>query len=91
MKKSKWMLGAAAMLALSVALAGCGGGDKKADNKAGGAKGELMVYTSIYPDIIDNMCKPNVAKAFPDMKAVLKKLLPRLPAKSKLKRLLPTY
>lgn len=29
MKKSKWMLGAAAMLALSVALAGCGGGDSK--------------------------------------------------------------
>ena len=68
MKKSKWMLGAAAMLALSVALAGCGGGDKKADTKAGGVKGDLMVYTSIYPDIIDNMCKPNVAKAFPDMK-----------------------
>ena len=67
-KKSKWMLGAAAMLALSVALAGCGGGDKKADNKAGGVKGDLMVYTSIYPDIIDNMCKPSVAKAFPDMK-----------------------
>ena len=56
MKKSKWMLGAAAMLALSVALAGPG------------VKGSLMVYTSIYPDIIDNMCKPNVAKAFPDMK-----------------------
>ena len=68
MKKSKWMLGAAAMLALSVALAGCGGGDKKAYNKAGGVKGDLMVYTSIYPDIIDNMCKPSVAKAFPDMK-----------------------
>lgn len=51
MKKSKWMLGAAAMLALSVALAGCGG-DKKADNKAAGVKGSLMVYTSIYPDII---------------------------------------
>ena len=31
-------------------------------------KGDLMVYTSIYPDIIDKMCKPNVAKAFPDMK-----------------------
>ena len=45
MKKSKWMLGAAAMLALSVALAGCGGGDKKADNKAAGVKGSLMVYT----------------------------------------------
>ncbi len=68
MKKSKWMLGAAAILALSVALAGCGGGDKKAEKKATGTKGELMVYTSIYPDIIDNMCKPNVAKAFPDMK-----------------------
>ena len=68
MKKSKWMLGAAAILALSVALAGCGGGDKKAEKKATGTKGELMVYTSIYPDIIDNMCKPNVAKAFPEMK-----------------------
>lgn len=90
MKKSKWMLGAAAMLALSVALAGCGGGDKKADNKAAGVKGSLMVYTSIYPDIIDNMCKPNVAKAFPDMKVNwfqggTEKLSPRLPAKSKLK------
>ena len=68
MKKSKWMLGAAAILALSVALAGCGGGDKKAEKKATGTKGELMVYTSIHPDIIDNMCKPNVAKAFPEMK-----------------------
>ena len=68
MKKSKWMLGAAAILALSVALAGCGGGDKKAEKKASGTKGEIMVYTSIYPDIIDNMCKPNVAKAFPEMK-----------------------
>ena len=68
MKKSKWMLGAAAILALSVALAGCGGGDKKAEKKAGGTKGEIMVYTSIYTYIIDNMCKPNVAKAFPEMK-----------------------
>lgn len=67
MKKSKWMLGAAAILALSVALAGCGG-DKKAEKKSAGTKGEIMVYTSIYPDIIDNMCKPNVAKAFPEMK-----------------------
>ena len=29
MKKSTWVLGAAALLALSVAVAGCGGGDKK--------------------------------------------------------------
>ncbi len=68
MKKAKWMLGAAAVLALSVALAGCGGGDKKADSKAGGVKGDIMVYTSIYPDIIDSMAKPSVSKAFPDMK-----------------------
>ena len=27
-----------------------------------------MVYTSMYPDIVDNMCKPSVAKAFPKMK-----------------------
>lgn len=55
-----------------------------------------MVYTSIYPDIIDNMCKPNVAKAFPDMKVNwfqggTEKLSPRLPAKSKLKKLLQTF
>ncbi len=66
MKLSKWMLGSAALLALSVALAGCGGGDNA--KKSAGVKGELMIYTSIYPDIIDSMCKPNVAKAFPDMK-----------------------
>lgn len=68
MKKSTWVLGAAAVLALSVAVAGCGGGDKKADQKDAGVKGEVMVYTSIYPDIIDTMCKPNIAKAFPGLK-----------------------
>ena len=71
MSKSKKMMGAAAMLGLAAVLAaGCGGGDKKAaapaaDNK--GPKGEAMVYTSIYPDIIDKMCKPNVTKAFPNL------------------------
>lgn len=30
--------------------------------------GKAMVYTSMYPDIVDNMCKPSVAKAFPKMK-----------------------
>lgn len=66
MKKSKWMLGAAAVVALSVAMAGCGGDKKEA--KETGVKGEVMVYTSIYPDIIDTMCKPNIGKAFPEMK-----------------------
>ena len=41
MKKSKWMLGAAAMLALSVALAGCGG-DKKADVKIDAISGKVL-------------------------------------------------
>ena len=69
MKKAKWLCTAAAVLALSVAIAGCGGSDdKKAADSKGGPKGDVMVYTSIYPDIIDKMCKPNVAKAFPDMK-----------------------
>ena len=67
MKKAKWLCTAAAVLALSVAVAGCGGSDdKKAADSKGGPKGDVMVYTSIYPDIIDKMCKPNVAKAFPD-------------------------
>ena len=69
--KGKTWLGAMALLGVSAALiAGCGGGDKKADNKAGakGPKGAAMVYTSIYPDILDKLCKPNVEKAFPDMK-----------------------
>ncbi len=70
MKKAKWLCSAAAVLALSALVAGCGGGEKKADApKAGsGPKGDVMVYTSIYPDIIDNMCKPAVSKAFPDLK-----------------------
>ncbi len=68
MKKSKWILGAAAILTMSVLAAGCGDDKAGGDKKAAGVKGDLMVYTSIYPDIIDNMCKPNVAKAFPEMK-----------------------
>ena len=48
MKKAKWLCTAAAVLALSAAVAGCGGSDKQeAGTKAGGPKGEVMVYTSI--------------------------------------------
>lgn len=69
MKKAKWLCTAAAVLTLSAAVAGCGGSDKQeAGTKAGGPKGEVMVYTSIYPDIIDNVCKPAMSKVFPDMK-----------------------
>ena len=71
MFKHRKLAGAALMLAMgAIVAAGCGGGDKKpaANDVKGGVKGDVMVYTSIYPDIIDKMCKPNVAKAFPDMK-----------------------
>lgn len=69
---NKKLMGVAALMTLATVLAaGCDGGDKKAaapaENKKG-VSGELMVYTSIYPDIIDKLCKPNVAKEFPELK-----------------------
>lgn len=69
---------------------------QKADNKAAGVKGSLMVYTSIYPDIIDNMCKPNVAKAFPDMKVNwfqggTEKVITKITGEIKAKKLLQTF
>ena len=68
-KKAKWLVAAATVLAMAVAV-GCGGDKKAADTTktVSKAKGEVMVYTSIYPDIIDNICKPNISKAFPEMK-----------------------
>ncbi|MDR7865804.1 MAG: ABC transporter substrate-binding protein [Sporomusaceae bacterium] len=55
--------------AMSLALvAGCGGGDKKPAEtpKAAGPKGTVMIYTSIYPDIIE-LIKPALKKQFPDL------------------------
>ena len=49
MKKAKWLCTAAAVLALSVAVAGCGGSDdKKAADSKGGPKGDVMVYCLLY-------------------------------------------
>ncbi len=62
----------AMLLAVCVALAGCGGGDKKpaapADKPAATAKvdGKVMIYSSIYPDIID-LVKPAIKKNFPNL------------------------
>ena len=67
MKKTKWLFLLAALLVMSL-LAGCGGGGEKKADAPKGPSGEVMVYTSMYPDIIDSMCKPDVAKAFPNMK-----------------------
>lgn len=55
----------AVLTMLGMVFAGCGSStvDKP---KTGGAKGTVMIYTSIYPDIIESV-KPELAKAFPDL------------------------
>ena len=57
------------MFVVTAMLTGCGGGDKKPaeQSKAKGPSGELMIYTSIYPDIVE-MVKPVITKKFPDLK-----------------------
>jgi len=55
----------------TTALTGCGGSSQPANNQtgssSGGPSGNLMIYTSIYPDIID-IVEPELEKAFPDLK-----------------------
>ena len=75
MKHTKLFTAATAAMALAALLAaGCGGGgDKKAAAPASAnvnskVKGDVMVYTSIYPDILDKLCKPNVSKVLPNLK-----------------------
>jgi iron(III) transport system substrate-binding protein len=53
-----------ALLSASV-LAGCGSSPAEKP-KAAGPQGTLMIYTSIYPDIIE-VVKPALAKAFPNL------------------------
>ena len=70
---TKWLVLMVVMAMLSLVLAGCGGGDKKPAAPAAPASpdkakitGKLMIYTSIYPDIIE-VVKPALKKAFPDL------------------------
>lgn len=69
---SKRWIYAGLMMGFAVLLAaGCGGEKKKVSAPtpaAKGPQGDVTVYTSIYPDIIDQMCKPNVARFFSDLK-----------------------
>ena len=66
-KRTKVLLALVVALIMTATLVtGCGG-DKPAEKpKAEGTKGTLMIYTSIYPDIIE-MVKPELKKAFPDL------------------------
>ena len=69
MKKRLVGLLALTMVLVFVAgiLGGCGGGKEAEKPKAADApKGKLMIYTSIYPDIIESV-KPALKKAFPDI------------------------
>lgn len=68
-KKAKWLISVAALAGM-LAVVGCGGEKQAAETTktVSTASGNVMVYTSIYPDIIDNVCKPNISKAFPNLK-----------------------
>lgn len=69
MKKST-LYSLLAILLLALALtAGCGGETKKpaqAPAKPAGPSGKLMIYTSMFPDIIEAV-KPELKKAFPNL------------------------
>ena len=59
---------------------------KKAADGKKGVSGNVMVYTSMYPDIVNSMCKPKVQKAFPDLKVSwfqggTEKIKTKMPAK----------
>lgn len=51
---------------LGLFIGGCGGGKPAEAPKSQGPKGTVMIYTSIYPDIIE-MVKPALKKQFPDL------------------------
>ena len=69
-RKVQWLILIVAVAMLTALAAGCGGGDKKpaapAKSDAPKISGKLMIYTSIYPDIIEGV-KPAIKKAFPDL------------------------
>lgn len=56
------------VLLLLFVITGCGGGDKKPAEppKQAGPSGKLMIYTSMFPDIIEAV-KPEMKKAFPNL------------------------
>ena len=69
-RKTQWLVLAVVVAMLAMVVAGCGGGDKKpaapAKSDVPKISGKLMIYTSIYPDIIEGV-KPATKKAFPDL------------------------
>ena len=72
MKKGKMFAILMILAMLTTLIAGCGGSDKKpaekpaAPAKPAGPSGKLMIYTSMFPDIIEAV-KPELKKAFPNL------------------------
>lgn len=68
MKKKRIAWGLITALFVIVLLAaGCGSTSKLAESPKGqGPTGTVMIYTSIYPDIIE-LIKPSIKKQFPDL------------------------
>ena len=68
MKKSTLCSLLAILLLVLSLTAGCGGETKKAAEpaKPAGPSGKLMIYTSMFPDIIEAV-KPELKKAFPNL------------------------
>jgi iron(III) transport system substrate-binding protein len=56
----------AAVCMLGLVFAGCGSTASDKPKAGGGPTGTVMIYTSIYPDIIEKV-KPEMAKAFPNL------------------------
>ncbi|MCX7779537.1 MAG: ABC transporter substrate-binding protein [Negativicutes bacterium] len=66
-KQSRLLIAVIVMIAmLGLLAAGCGGSKPQETPKSQGPKGTLMIYTSIYPDIIE-LVKPELKKKFPDL------------------------
>ena len=70
MKKLYAGIAASALLAGMLAVAGCGGTEKKAEVKPAAAKPstELTVYTSVYNGMVKEMAKPVVEQQLKDVK-----------------------
>lgn len=66
MARKRFIAIIASVLAFALILGGCGGSKPAASGDSEKIAGKLMIYTSIYPDII-KLVEPEIKKAFPDL------------------------
>ena len=70
-KRSKRLIAGLSVLAMTMGLAGCGGSEPSTSASGSGSAheditGSIMIYTSMYNDIIENM-KTELKKEFPNL------------------------